>query len=570
MILILQYQIPKTNAMKILNSPFRVTLALFILLANLATGQNFIENSFPVKNTTHATAIPGGWVVPMNSGDCRPNKILEISNGGIIYRQINTADSAGFPSIYIDDIVRTSSGNFICAGLADDQADVESFLYPYIFKMDSNGRILWQTMFSVGQHTNASGHSAFTRVILAPDGSIYGVTRDGFIGKTDSLGSIKWMKSFKGANDITWVSKGLIIASNRITLLDTAGNTIKKYSPILNGANLSRLINGTKGRFYAIDSNYIYTLDSDIKATDSFKFSTYATGSINNFIVNYADDSGYYFAEGNILKGFDVKGNLKWINSLPVDCNTLGLSTDGHQIAVTGSTATSAFIKTFNVIGGNTIGIPRDIRIIRLKPVNTSMHMVQPNFSAVVSKIDVTVQNENSETIDSFYLFSHGPLSSPYYFCSDEYIASFHNLNLASGDTVTLHVTIGRTWNAPQGTPYSLSIKLFTSSPNGKLDNIPSNDTASYSTTVLGINETHVENQSINIYPNPASNIIHIDNNFELNTSISLSDITGKEIMTIANPKNQFDLDVSNLPGGIYFVKVWNEDGMKVEKIVKD
>ena len=74
--------------------------------------------------------------------------------------------------------------------------------------------------------------------------------------------------------------------------------------------------------------------------------------------------------------------------------------------------------------------------------------------------------------------------------------------------------------------------------------------------------------KSIQIYPNPSSDQITIsfDGQFANSWEITLFDITGKAIQTI---KNEHIVSVSELPAGLYFVKI-NADGKTVtKKIVK-
>ena len=555
--------------MKILKSTFRVSLVSLLLLANITAGQNkFIENSFPVKNTTHATAIPGGWIVPFNSEDCSRNWIVKYDAFSGANKKFYEADTVGYPSFVISDIIRLPSGAFICGGIAGLGNDVGPYSYPYIYKIKSSGEILWQAAFSV-KINDSMGPIYPIKVITAPDGSIYCWTKYSFLGKTDSAGHKLWIKHISGVTDIAWTSKGLTASyNNGLTLLDTAGNVIKVYYRV-SISEITGLENGTNGSFYAMNANNIYRLDSTFQVTDSFQFNGYGSGSVTPPIVNYADDSGYYFAHGNSIKTFDLKGNLKWTNYLPSNCTISGLATNGKQLAVTGTTITSGFIKTYDY-NGNTEPINRDIKVGHITSLLNKMRSTSSIDGYVISTMDVPIQNTGAEKIDSFYFFSKGPLSSPYYSCTDEYLQAFHNLNLSPGDTTTLHITINRYWSTPNSTSYALSVYLYSSSTNGKLDSDPSNDLSSYSTIVLGIDKNSPDLSSVQIYPNPSTNILHIDNNTGLNTIISVSDITGKEIMSITNPKNEFEIDISGWPTGIYFVKAWNGNGIKVEKLVKE
>ena len=55
-------------------------------------------------------------------------------------------------------------------------------------------------------------------------------------------------------------------------------------------------------------------------------------------------------------------------------------------------------------------------------------------------------------------------------------------------------------------------------------------------------------NNSVEMYPNPAENIVHLSKSFEL---IRICDIQGKQVLEFWNSSN---LDVSSLKEGAYFV----------------
>ena len=78
----------------------------------------------------------------------------------------------------------------------------------------------------------------------------------------------------------------------------------------------------------------------------------------------------------------------------------------------------------------------------------------------------------------------------------------------------------------------------------------------------LGVNELQNEN-SITIYPNPATDILNID--VIKNVSVSIIDMTGKIILQ----SNQKHIDVSGLAKGIYSVVIISGNNKVVKKLVK-
>lgn len=70
------------------------------------------------------------------------------------------------------------------------------------------------------------------------------------------------------------------------------------------------------------------------------------------------------------------------------------------------------------------------------------------------------------------------------------------------------------------------------------------------------IEETHVDSD-ITIYPNPASEVINILNNNNLNiTNVEIIDMTGR---TVLSSENSQGINISELPEGQYFVKIIGE-----------
>ncbi|WP_304344467.1 T9SS type A sorting domain-containing protein [Chryseobacterium koreense] len=68
------------------------------------------------------------------------------------------------------------------------------------------------------------------------------------------------------------------------------------------------------------------------------------------------------------------------------------------------------------------------------------------------------------------------------------------------------------------------------------------------------------------IYPNPASDILKIEN-LQKNASISVTDSTGKSFYhTFVKDKNSIEISLQYFPAGIYFVRVNNENPIKILK----
>jgi len=89
-----------------------------------------------------------------------------------------------------------------------------------------------------------------------------------------------------------------------------------------------------------------------------------------------------------------------------------------------------------------------------------------------------------------------------------------------------------------------------------------------YDSVFVGVKES--QKSRFSIYPNPSSIQISIETS-EISTQSQLSilNVSGLHLITrqITGPKTQ--IDISNLPIGVYFVRLTNERTVEVEKFIK-
>ena len=80
----------------------------------------------------------------------------------------------------------------------------------------------------------------------------------------------------------------------------------------------------------------------------------------------------------------------------------------------------------------------------------------------------------------------------------------------------------------------------------------------------LNIDDNNVS--KLAIYPNPASDIINIQN--AENSTIQIFDITGKLLISRSNISNNAQIDVASLTTGTYFVKIANGNKFQTQKLI--
>jgi hypothetical protein len=88
---------------------------------------------------------------------------------------------------------------------------------------------------------------------------------------------------------------------------------------------------------------------------------------------------------------------------------------------------------------------------------------------------------------------------------------------------------------------------------------------------VSNIYTPSISNENFKIYPNPATDILYLSFNGNLNHGkICVSDISDKTVYnTTCNGQNTQALDISNLASGIYFLTLQSENERVVRKFVK-
>ena len=87
------------------------------------------------------------------------------------------------------------------------------------------------------------------------------------------------------------------------------------------------------------------------------------------------------------------------------------------------------------------------------------------------------------------------------------------------------------------------------------------------SQNALNIGESEINNLSV--YPNPAKNRVHISSD-DLITGYKISNLSGQKLQEVKTNFNQGTVDISNYPGGVYFINIQSNDKNKVVKIIKE
>lgn len=87
--------------------------------------------------------------------------------------------------------------------------------------------------------------------------------------------------------------------------------------------------------------------------------------------------------------------------------------------------------------------------------------------------------------------------------------------------------------------------------------------------STVGIEENIVFDQDLNIYPNPAHNLLTIQNNGEGLYFIELSSLNGQLIYSTRMEGTTHQIDLSSFEKGVYFITIRSKDSVTTRKIIK-
>ena len=87
----------------------------------------------------------------------------------------------------------------------------------------------------------------------------------------------------------------------------------------------------------------------------------------------------------------------------------------------------------------------------------------------------------------------------------------------------------------------------------------------------LNIEEKKTENR-VRVYPNPTTGELRVESGELRVENVEIFDIYGKKMSQVSNLTSHISnqINISHLPAGVYFVKVYTENGMFVEKVIKN
>lgn len=86
--------------------------------------------------------------------------------------------------------------------------------------------------------------------------------------------------------------------------------------------------------------------------------------------------------------------------------------------------------------------------------------------------------------------------------------------------------------------------------------------------TCVGVNEIAAAINSMNLYPNPATDVLNIEIPGVINYSYVITNVLGKQVIGGFSPNEKTSVDLGALPKGVYFLSVTNNGHRSTKKIV--
>ena len=442
-----------------------------------------------------------------------------LANGTIFFDTVELLYTSGFGSESMFLVKYDSSGNVIWAKGAGDQDDVEGT----VVNTDNSGNV-----YLTGGYDGPSltlGTITLTNAVS----SVYEF--DMFLAKYDSSGNVLWA---------TGPANGTAVVAHAVTI------DASEHIYVLGGFYNRSVIFGTDT---LINTGYI----GNYNATDVFLVKYDSLGN-----VLWAKCAG-----GNLGGGFG--------GTLPTSvCSGAGITTDPvGNVYITGEfsdsmtlgaitladTTSNMFLAKYDPSGNTTWArkATGSNTVYSITSDDTGNIFISGNYRSSIT-FGTTTLNNGNDTIYSLFLVKYDTSGNavsvntascdkayPYSISCDPanniYVAGLYNSPDITFSTTTLINT------PPYGDMFLAKLK----------SNLPNN------TRIQIINK-----EKIDIYPNPAHTYLRISATYNI-TTIVIANLLGQTVYSNRYNASQVQVDVAELPTGVYFVKV-NEE---VRKFVK-
>lgn len=488
-----------------------------------------------IRQTSDGGYIVGGSSISNASGDKTENSngaydywIMKLTSTGSITWQ-NTIGGGDMDAL--SDVIQTSDGGYLIGGYSSSgiggdksEANLGSDDY-WVVKLNPSGNISWQN--TIG----GSGRDVLTGLHQYNDGGyiISGYTPSGISGdkteatyggfsygdywilKLDNSGNLIWQKTIGGNGED--LSGGLDI---------TPDGAI-----IISGTSMSPVSGNKTTPFYGIADFWAIKLVSDCEPTEE--------------VCNEMDDD---------CNGLIDDGMPMYAVAIPLGPTTVCQGTDVEFTSEFSGDDIQWMRNGVNIAGAT------DVNYNANKSGLYACTTTNLCGSATSGAVMVTINKNPTAAISA---------GGPTTFCA--------------GGSVTLNVTpvAGCTYQWYKGGSVLLGATglsyLATTSGNYKC-NVTKVATGCYKmSNPIAVNVTcksgNSDSQDIIVFPNPATDILHIETSNENAKTVSVTDIVGQELMTIHSSNQIIALQIMYLPAGSYFITILENNAVSTQQFIK-
>jgi hypothetical protein len=472
---------------------------------------------------------------------------ISLYGSSYIYMSGSTASSSGisYGSVYQNSLDGNSFNAFLAKWKSDGTLDWSTYYSPDAAETSTTGRDVYTdpsgNIYMVGDYYNYNSSSSSYEL-------------NAFIVKFNSSASLLWYASIGGSEDEICTS----VCSDANSNVYMAGYT-KSESSIASSGYQNTLSGGYDAFLVKFNQN------------GTLKWSTYYGGSddentndikadANNYIYLVGSTSssseiasgGFQNSQGSATDGYIVKfsstGKLKWASYYGGDEDDVinAISIDSkNNLYVAGTTSSSSGMNTSkgyqSMIGGYKDGF--------IAKINSSGSFQWGSYYGGL----------NSDFIHDIYANRAGAKIN-IYAGGDTYSTNGISTSTAYQTTCAGYDDGFIVKFSENNVPISTSFSIAAENNTEIMESDQQEDQAA------SINNLANFSNQFNIYPNPSSGIVTI--NAVCNSIISVYDILGNKIADMASNEAVFQLDLSNRKKGSYLIKIQNEEGQYIQKLI--